>query len=194
MRSAARLLKGIFVDIYWMFRGAGIRMPPIPVNPRSILFVCKGSICRSVFAEHLASKIQDKGLVSRMKFGSAGLDVPLPISSPNDAIQCVKPFGIHLENHRSQSISLDLVKSYDMIIAMEVWQYIALQSSFGQQREKLFLLPLLGSKGPTTYSGYAAFNIQDPYGCPPSAFDECFQRISRCIEGLLIRREGLADH
>lgn len=185
MRSIARLFKKWLVDLYWTFRGLGIRVPAIPANPKSVLFVCKGNICRSPFAEHLALKLQGEGIVSGMKFGSAGLEVPKPISSPKDAIQGARPYGIHLENHRSQAISLELVESYDMIIAMEVWQYTALRSSFERHHEKLFLLPLLDPKELTTYRGYAAFNVQDPYGGPPRAFAECFERVSTCLKGLL---------
>jgi protein-tyrosine phosphatase len=184
MRSAARLLKRGVVDLYWTLRGPRIQVPGIPANPRSMLFVCKGNICRSPFAEHIALKMQGEGLVSGMKFGSAGLDVPKSISSPNDAIHGAKPYGIHLEKHRSQSISLDLVESYDMIIAMEAWQYAALQSSFQHHNEKLFLLPLMDPKESAKYRGYAAFNIQDPYGGPPSVFEECFDRVSMCLKSL----------
>lgn len=184
MRSAARLLKRGLVDIYWTVRGLGVRVPAIPANPKSILFVCKGNICRSPFAEHLALKLQDEGLISGMKFGSAGLEVPKPISSPKDAIQGAKPYGLNLENHRSQSISLELVESYDMIVAMEVWQYAALRSSFERHHAKLFLLPLLGPPGLPAHRGYAAFNIYDPYGGPPSAFNECFERVCTCLKSL----------
>ena len=184
MRTAARLLKRGVVDFYWTLRGPLIHVPTLPANPRSMLFVCKGNICRSPFAEHIALKLQGEGLVSGKKFGSAGLDVPKSISSPNEAIQGAKLYGIHLENHRSQSISLDLVESYDMIIAMEVWQYAALQSSFQYHHDKLFLLPLLDPKESAKYCGYAAFNIQDPYGGPPSAFEECFERIGLCLKSV----------
>lgn len=191
MRSAARLLKSGLVDIFWTLRGPSIRVPAIPDHPRSVLFVCKGNICRSPFAEHLASKLHGEGVMSEIKFGSAGLHVPNPISAPDDAIQAAKRYGVYLENHRSQSISLELVESYDMIIAMEAWQYAEIQSSFEHHQEKLFLLPLLDSNGQVKQHGYGAFNIQDPYGGPPSAFDECFERIGKCINSLLtlVRRK-----
>jgi hypothetical protein len=72
-----------------------------------------------------------------------------------------------------------------MIIAMEAWQYEELRSSFGQYSEKLFLLPMLDSKGVDRELGAAAFNIQDPFGGPLSAYDMCFARILRSVKCLL---------
>lgn len=183
MSSVAGVLKRALVDIYWTLRGPGIRLPPVPRSPQSVLFICKGNICRSPFAEHLALKLRREGAIPGITFGSAGLHVSKPISSPDDALQAALRLGVNLDSHRSQSISLELMEAYDMVIAMEVWQYAILRSSFQQHHNKLFLLPLLDSTEQAQHSGYAAFNIQDPYGCPPSAFDSCFERISRCIEG-----------
>lgn len=184
MRLAARIVKKALIDFYWTIQGPRISVPPIPANPRSVLFVCKGNICRSPFAEHLASKLQREGMNAGIRFGSAGLHVPKATPSPENAIQVARQFGVDLESHRSQSISLELVKAYDMIIAMEVWQYVELKASFNRYQEKLFLLPLLDANNRGKERGYTAFNIQDPYGGPPSAFEECFTRIGRCIESV----------
>jgi len=183
MGSVAGALKRRLVDVYWAVRGPGIRMPPVPRQLRSVLFICKGNICRSPFAEHLASKLQRDGVLSGIKFGSAGLHVSKPVPSPDNAILAALRYGVNLEHHRSQSISLELVEAYDMVIAMEAWQYEDLRSSYQQHHEKLFLLPLLDPTEQAQHRGYDAFNIQDPYGCPSSAFDRCFERIRRCIEG-----------
>jgi len=182
VRFIARQLKRRFVDIYWIFQGPRIHVPAIPTNPRSMLFVCKGNICRSPFAEHFATKLARKGPLAGMKFGSAGLHVLKPIPPPDNAVIAAKQFALDLESHRSQLITLTLVESYDMIIAMEVWQYEHLQSLFPRYHEKLFLLPLLDRTGSGKEQGYEAFNIPDPYGGPASAFDKCFKRISQSIE------------
>jgi len=191
MRSAARLLKRGLTDIYWTLRGPSIGLPEIPHNPRSFLFVCKGNICRSPFAEHLAAKLWDERHVTRSVFGSAGLHVSKPLPSPEDAIRVAKQYGVHLDSHRSQAISQELVESYDMIIAMEAWQYAELQYSYKHHVGKLFLLPLLDSNEEGKQQGFAAFNIQDPYGGPPSAFEECFERVGKCLARLvaLIERQ-----
>lgn len=159
-------------------------MPAIPGNPRSLLFVCKGNICRSPFAEHLASKLQREGMISGLKFASAGLHVRQPIPSPDHAIQVARQFGVDLEHHRSQAISSELVASFDMIIAMEVWQHVALQAAFKEHQNKLFLLPLLDSKARSKEWGYSAFNIPDPYGGSAGAFEKCFERINADLKRL----------
>lgn len=184
MRSIPGLIKRHLSDLYWAYHGPRLLMPVIPTHPRSVLFICKGNICRSPFAEHLASKLQREGVNAGIRFGSAGLHVPKATPSPENAIQVARQFGVDLESHRSQSISLELVRAYDMIIAMEVWQYEELKASFNRYHDKLFLLPLLDANGQGKERGYAAFNVQDPYGGPPSAFEECFNRIGRCIESV----------
>jgi protein-tyrosine phosphatase len=178
MRTLARHLKRGLIDLYWMLQGPKIRMSAIPGKPRSLLFVCKGNICRSPFAEHLASKLQREGMISGLTFASAGLHVRQPTPSPKQAVQVARRFGVDLENHWSQAISLELVESFDMIIAMEAWQHAALQSAFRQHQSKLFLLPLLDPNGIGKEWGYAAFNIPDPYGGSASAFENCFERIN----------------
>lgn len=184
MRAVARQLKRSVVDLYWTFRGPYIRVPARPPKPQSVLFICKGNICRSPFAEHFASKLEREGVFSGIKFGSAGLHVRKPLSPPENAICVARQFGIDLEKHRSQPISLNLVESYDMIVAMEAWQYAELRSSFARHQEKIFLLPLLDPGALGKEQGYAAFNIQDPYGGPLSSFQACFKRIASCLKGI----------
>jgi protein-tyrosine phosphatase len=184
MRSAARILKRGVVDIYWNLRGPLIRLPEVPLKPRSVLFVCKGNICRSPFAEHLASKFREEGRIPQMKFGSAGLEVSNAVPPPNEAVRAAERYGVQLENHRSRPLSLKMVESYDMVVGMEEWHRTALASSFAGYQNKLFLLACLASDQSRKESGYTAFNIRDPYGGPPRAFEECFERIERCIEEL----------
>jgi protein-tyrosine phosphatase len=183
MRSTARLLKRGLTDLYWDLRGPSIRLSAVPENPRSLLFVCKGNICRSPFAEHLASKLLKE--TNGVAVGSAGLHVTSPISSPENAIHSAKAYGVNLETHRSRPISLELVKSYDMIIAMEVWQYAALKAQFGSHHEKLFLLPRVACNGSSNEQGYCAYNIADPFGGQSRAFEECFERIGQCLRRLI---------
>lgn len=181
MKSVARLLKKHAVDVYWELRGPRLCLPAVPLYPKSILFVCKGNICRSPFAEHLARRLQGEGYAGDIKFQSAGLYVPKSVPSPSTAIEMARPFGVALDRHHAQPLSEQLVAGSDMVIAMEGWQFLALRESFPKSYGKIFLLPQLA---PERYTGLAAFNIQDPYGGSSRDFQDCFERISRCLTTL----------
>ena len=192
MRSTARLLKRGLVDFYWTLRGPSIRLPSVPLNPRSVLFVCKGNICRSPFAERIAQRIAAERGLEHMMFGSAGVRAPVPLSPPEGAVRAAERFGVDLGSHRSQPISAELVATWDMIVVMEVWQLDALRKSALGIRDRLFLLSSMGgAKAPKT-TGYSAVNIEDPYGGSLEGFVGCFERIERCIRGFFqdIGRRG----
>jgi len=128
-----------------------------------------------------------EGALSEIKFESAGLHVRPPLPAPEHAIEVAKQFGVDRDCHRPQPISPKLVGFYDMIVAMETWQYTSLRSSFAQHHEKLFLLPLLDSK--VVGAGLCRFQYTGPIWRPakrPSAFTKCFDRISRCIDKLIV--------
>lgn len=187
MMAVASQIKRSLVDLYWMVRGTSIHVPALSSRPRSILFVCKGNICRSPFAEHVARKLFHE-LVGDMEepiaFQSAGLHVTVPKAPPETAIVVAHQFGVSLEEHRSQPISQDLVAASDVIVAMEGWQYDELRSRFKGYEDKICLLSLF-FRDATSRFGYDAFNIRDPYGGSQNTFEECFEKIERAVKVLL---------
>jgi len=60
------------------------------VHPGSILFVCKGNICRSPFAEAIARSLYRNGADPAFRFASAGIDVERSLSPPQEAILAAK--------------------------------------------------------------------------------------------------------
>ena len=44
-------------DAWWRVRGMSIAEASLPAEPRSLLFICKGNICRSPFAERYAARV-----------------------------------------------------------------------------------------------------------------------------------------
>jgi protein-tyrosine phosphatase len=133
----------------------------------------------------VAQKLESEGHTGGIVFASAGLHVSKPLAPPADAIRVAEKLGIDIEQHRSQVISRELMESFDLIVAMEVWQHAELSARFSQYRRKLFVLPLLEPDPIVKVGGYAAFNIEDPYGGSPEAFEQCFSRIERCVSGFL---------
>lgn len=180
MVKAAQRIRRELVDIFWTVRGPALKLPAITERPKSILFVCKGNICRSPFAEHLAS-----ARWPAIAFGSAGLHVFQPTPPPSNAIQSARQYGLDMETHRSQQISNELVECHDMIIAMEAWQYSELRSMYKSHQHKIHVLAPYGNNGTEQKRGYAAFNIADPYGGQISDFDACFKRIDQCLTNLM---------
>jgi protein-tyrosine phosphatase len=174
-------IKGDLRNLYWRIYGNTIRNPRLPSLPESFLFICKGNICRSPFAEHLAVKLAGDGPTHHKTFFSAGLHVSRPLPPPREGVLAAQGFGVQLDGHRSKRIDEEMADRFDMIIAMETWQFHALRKAFPVCRHKAFLLPLFDSKEKAECSGFARYNIQDPYGRSVSEFRVCFERIERCL-------------
>lgn len=189
LRSIRRLVKNGVRHVYWSVYGPSIRTPEFPEAPRSFLFVCKGNICRSPFAERLALKLGREMGVGDLMVASAGLHVRDPLPPPKAACRAAEKFGIGLEGHRSRGVSLDQVASYDVVVAMEAWQLIALRRLFSGSNGKMFLLPLFEQ----SRQGYFRYNIQDPYGGSDLGFTTCFEEIARCLRSLLRMTSRVPD-
>jgi protein-tyrosine phosphatase len=174
-------IKCILSNIYWSGYGKTISNPKIPLQVKSILFVCKGNICRSPFAE-ISSK-HNIGISNQYIFSSAGIYVKSPQVPPHEAVIAANDFGIDLQGHKSKSINYRMMESNDLIVVMEVWQYKYLNKLFAEFNDKIFLLPLFGNNT-ESLNNYSVYNIKDPYGKSQDDYNKCFDRIRCCIEGL----------
>lgn len=175
-------IKNILRNIYWSGYGKTIRNPKLPLQVKSILFVCKGNICRSPFAE-ISSK-HNIDISNQYNFSSAGIYVESPQGPPVEAVIAANDFGIDLKDHKSKSISYRMIESHDLIVAMEVWHYNYLNKLFAEFKDKVFLLPLFDNNT-ESLNNYSIYNIKDPYGKTQNDYKNCFNRIKCCIEGLI---------
>ena len=177
------MIKDALKNIYWSFNGIILRNPPIPVDVKSILFICKGNICRSPFAEHIARKY----LLNLMqcKITSAGILVDEPIAPPLEAIEAAKRFEVEIGNHKSRSVNCELIESYDIIVVMEAWQLKFLRKIFLGNEKKIFLLPVYYYNRNEFGGAYNKYNILDPYGKSLDYYSMCYSRICKCVSELL---------
>lgn len=182
------LIKIFIKNVYWKVYSRTISNPKLPSQIKSILFVCKGNICRSPFAEHLSSKHFSKS--NQLLFSSAGIQVDHPIPPPKEAIFSATNFGIELRDHKSRQINCKLMESYDMITVMETWQYTYLKKKYRKFKNKIFLLPLFEKSPRMSLGSYYIHNIKDPYGKNIIEYDECYNRIENCIAGLFSTING----
>jgi protein-tyrosine phosphatase len=179
-----KIVKGYLRDIYWGIFGRTIKNPGLSKIPRSVVFVCKGNICRSPFSHHLAQKIMENGLNSKINIDSAGLEAKEHERSPENAIIAASDYGINLENHKPKRIDRNMFEGPSMVIAMETWHFQALKKRFPDRKDKIFLLPLFENNEHRKMGGFYRYNIEDPYGKSIDEFKKCFRRIERCLEGL----------
>jgi len=171
-------------DLWWRLYGNVIKNPALPKNPKSFLFICKGNICRSPFAEHFSRTLATQFHLHEAVFYSAGLEVNKPSPSPSEAITAAKGFDVTLNNHLSKMVTPELVQSSDMAITMEAPHLNTLRRLFPQLRDKFFLLPLFDKKGSTGYGGFLRYNITDPYGKDLKQYLLSYERIARSIKEL----------
>ena len=160
----------------------------MPAQGKSILFVCKGNICRSNFAEKRAVKFS--GHVIQYRCSSAGIQVDDPKPPPEEAIIAAESMGINIAPHRSRGLDYSMIESHDMIVAMEAWQWKYLRKICQENQEKIFLLPLFDNHSGTSWENY---NIRDPYGKDIEEFKQCYGRIERCLSGLFLALGNHAD-
>lgn len=177
-------IHSIIKAIIWILKSHNITNFPIKYNPHSILFICKGNIIRSIFAEHYLKKHMSQD--AEIKILSAGIHAKTGTPSPEDAVKVAKEFDIHISCHRSNLISEDIMERSDMIICMEHWHMTALQKRFPESKRKLVLMSIFDPDY-KNLPMYLKYNIPDPYGKPEKDFRETFNRIIRCIDQLRIK-------
>jgi protein-tyrosine phosphatase len=190
VKKILKRIKANTREVYWGIYGNTIQNPRLPVEPGSFLFVCKGNICRSPFAEHVALRMANKRNITGKTFYSVGLDVTQSLPSPEDAVLAALRFHVDLHAHRSRQMTDDMLESFDMILVMEASQFNFLRRYYPRKRNKIFLLPLFGNNSMLRHGGYFRYNILDPYGKPVDDFLSCYERIYDCLSSLLFEMQA----
>ncbi len=163
MRGLARLL--LSYPQHW----AGINQltPESMGDVRRFVFVCRGNISRSAYAEAAA---YNRGLAA----ASCGVSAAQGREADSAAIQVASQGGLDLSSHRATEAGLFIAEPGDLLLAMEVRQLAALASlPHLAQTPRL----LLGSFAGTPH-------LHDPYGLSLPYYASCFQRIDAALDRL----------
>jgi len=171
-------------DIWWSFYGNSIINPPVPAQPRSIMYICTGNIIRSIFAEKISGSVAGELNLYPIDFSSSGLRAKPDTPSPFFAVETAMDYGVDLREHGSRQYDPAAAENLDMIICMEGRQYTDLLRISPHQKEKIFLLPLFQSREKAQNRATLAYNIPDPYGRPKEDFEFTFAMISNCLKSL----------
>jgi len=141
-----------------------------------VIFVCKGNICRSAFAEYYLRRQIPDGI---FRIESCGLDVDQGLFSPPEAICVAKEFQLDLELHRSKGLASCDVHNADLILPMEYGQYLRLMAIFPRENNKIRLL-----RDFAPWPERFICNINDPYGAGEKEFRRCFRHLKSALDGL----------
>ncbi len=163
MRGLARLL--LSYPQHW----AGINQltPESMGDVRRFVFVCRGNISRSAYADIAA---RSRGFVT----ASCGVSAAQGREADPAAVQVAWQRGLDLSGHRAMEAGRFEPEPGDLLLAMEVRQLAALKDlPHLAQTPRL----LLGSFAGTPH-------LHDPYGLSLPYYASCFQRIDAALDRL----------
>ena len=123
-----------------------------------VVFVCKGNICRSAFAEAVARKLDIDAI-------SCGISTIVAAPANGDAIRAAREIGFDLEDHKTTPIMYLILRRTDLLVVMEPWHADFLDRYLYREH----YITLLGL-WPRPVSPYLA----DPYESSPFYFRKCF--------------------
>ena len=184
MRTAGRLSRRTLARTRFRRKIAARRLAARMQGARTILFVCKGNICRSPFAERYARKV----LPSHLKLLSSGYYPRADREAPPSALLAAQKHGVELQPHRSSVLTADLVAKADLILVFDEQNYDTVLTSYPAARGRVILLAEALDDGPAA--------IADPYGKDAETFDTVYRQIVTAIErlaaGIGVQRRGAA--
>jgi protein-tyrosine-phosphatase len=144
---------------------------------KDVLFVCKGNICRSPFAEHLARQRID----CTKTFASAGYYPIANRPSPEAAVAAAARLGVDLTGHRSVLLSKEQALQADVIVVFDKENFDYVIRELGCRR-KVYPLGAFCLTGPLW--------IDDPYGESVAHFERTYLRIQEALTAALSQDVG----
>lgn len=139
---------------------------------KRLVFVCRGNICRSPYAEYRARSLGlpciSFGLITRKG---------KPVNK--NAQEAALLRDIDLSNHQATNIENYKYQDGDLLIGFEPWHIKSLKLGTTLSNTQIILLGSWCQHSPRPY-------IHDPYGLNGAYFDNCFTRIDDAIENIAV--------
>jgi protein-tyrosine-phosphatase len=137
---------------------------------RTVLFVCKGNICRSPFAARLfASRAANS-----VRVLSGGF-LPPGRCTPDAAVMAARDWGVQMEDHRSALITESDICSSGIVFVFDSQQVVGIRALFPSSASKVVLMGALDD-GPV--------QIPDPLGKQVDGFRQVYARIESAVSAV----------
>jgi protein-tyrosine phosphatase len=170
-------IRNIFQSIKYYLIDKQITAWPQKIFPSHIVFVCKGNVCRSRFAEERFNLLFGEKV---KLIESCGLEVNQGSYPPFNSVCVAAEFSCDLHNKLSKGLSECDLENADLILPMEYEEYKQLVEMFPWKKNNIRLLRQFA---PLPFSIFC--NIEDPYGWGKSVFRKTYSLIDKALHRLV---------
>lgn len=168
-------LNYLYFGLVGNLSGYNFRYGAISKSPRRVVFVCKGNICRSAFAEWYFKKH------CTIPCASLGVDTTSGVEANQRISLFAADMDVDLSAHRTTAIESFVPNDGDLYVCMEP-DHLEKIVSINVSKE----ITLLGLSA----SPFAAY-IHDPYSAPELYARSCLTTITRAVDQLIARIDML---
>jgi protein-tyrosine-phosphatase len=158
-------------------------------RPFQVVFLCTGNICRSPMAEGVLRETLDPSLVSGVTVLSAGVAASPGMPASEHSVTACAEIGIDIADHRSRSLTRDLLAGTDLLLGMELHHVYAAERLLPDRAEACDVLGRYAVGGDRSAP---APGVADPIGGPLEEYRETLQEIRRFLEASRGRIEAAA--